>query len=101
MPVQSQSGVVCPGEQASHHKAQVEGAVGPKGNVPQVAARKGRVLAPLTHLQHLVDSKILLKKRLSDTTSPPSSRGKNRLFRTREPAGTWDRQLEPEGNRGL
>ena len=109
MSAQSQSGVVCPGEQArvtrglrSHHKAQVEGVEGPMGNVPQVAARKGRVLAPLIRLQHLVDSEVLLKKKKrSDTTSQPSTRGRNRLFRTREPVGMWDRQPEPEGNRGL
>ena len=68
-----------------HHKAQVEGVEGPMGDVPQVAARKGDIPAPRTHLQHQVDSEVLLeKKRRSNTTSLPSSRGRNRLFRTRE-----------------
>ena len=84
------------------HRAQVEGVEGPMGNITQVAANKGRVLVPLTRLQHLVDSEVLFKKkRRSDTTSQPSSRGRNRLFRTREPVGKWDRHPEPEGNRGL
>ena len=72
-----------------HHRAQVEGVEGPMGNVPQVVARKGGMPAPSTRLQHLVDSEVLLKKkRRSNTTSLPSSRGRNRLFRTRELVGT-------------
>ena len=72
-----------------HHRVQVEGVEGLMGNVPQVVARKGGMSAPRTRLQHLVDSKVLLeKKRRSDTTSLPSSRGSNRLFRTRELVGT-------------
>ena len=71
-----------------HHRAQVEGVEGPMGDVPQVVARKDGMLAPRTRLQHLVDSEVLLKKkRRSDTTSLPSSRGRNRLFRTRELVG--------------
>ena len=46
-----------------HHRAQVEGVEGPMGKVPQVVARKGRMPAPRTRLQHLVDRKILLKKK--------------------------------------
>ena len=66
-----------------HHKAQVEGVEGPMGDVPQVVARKCGMLAPSIRLQHLVDSEVVLKKkRRSDTTSLPSSRGRNRLFRT-------------------
>ena len=45
-----------------HHRAQVEGVEGFMGNVPQVVTRKGCMPAPRTRLQHLVDSKILLKK---------------------------------------
>ena len=72
-----------------HHRAQVEGVEGPMGKVPQVVARKGGMPAPHTRLQHLVDSEVLLeKKRRSNTTSFPSSRGRNRLFRTREVVGT-------------
>ena len=41
----------------------MEGVEGPMGNVPQVVARKRHVLAPLTCLQHLVDSEVLLKKK--------------------------------------
>ena len=85
-----------------HHRLQVEGVEGPMINVPQVLARKGGVLAPRTRLQHLVDSEVLLKKkRRSDTTSHPSSRGRNRLFRTQELVGTWYRLPEPEGDSGL
>ena len=46
-----------------HHRAQVEGVEGPMGNVPQVVACKGGMLAPRTRLQHLVDSEVLLKKK--------------------------------------
>ena len=68
-----------------HHRAQVEGVEGPTSKVPQVVTRKGSMPAPRTRLQHLVDSKVLFeKKRRSNTTSLPSSRGRNRLFRTRE-----------------
>ena len=45
-----------------HHRAQVEGVEGLMSNVPQVVTRKGCMPAPRTRLQHLVDSKILLKK---------------------------------------
>ena len=66
-----------------HHRAQVEGVEGPMGNVPQVVARKGSMPAPRTRLLHLVDSEVLLeKKRRSDTTSLPSSRGRDRLSHT-------------------
>ena len=72
-----------------HHRAQVEGVERPMGKVPQVVARKGGMPEPRTRLQHLVDSKVLLeKKRRSNTTSLLSSRGRNRLFRTRELIGT-------------
>ena len=72
-----------------HHRAQVDGVEGPMGKIPQVVARKGGMLVPRTSLQHLVDSEVLLeKKRRSNTTSLPSSRGRNRLFRTRELVGT-------------
>ena len=71
-----------------HHKSQVEGVEGPVGKVPQVVARKGGMPAPHTCLQHLVDSEVLEKKRRSNTTSLPSSRGRNRLFRTGELVGT-------------
>ena len=72
-----------------HHRAQVEGVEGPMGNVTQVVARKGGMPAPRARLQHLVDSEVLLEKnRRSDTTSLPSSRGRNRLFHTRELVGT-------------
>ena len=61
-----------------HHRAQVEGVEGPMGNVPQVVARKGCMPAPRTCLQHLVDSKILLKKkRRSNTTRLTSSGGRH------------------------
>ena len=71
-----------------HHRAQVEGVEGPMADVPQVVARKGGMPAPRTRLQHLADSEVLLKKkRWSDTTSLLSSRGRNRLFRTRELVG--------------
>ena len=60
-----------------HHRAQVEGVEGPMGKVPQVVTRKGGMPAPRTHLQHLVDSEVLLeKKRRSDTTCLTSTRGK-------------------------
>ena len=72
-----------------HHRAQVEGVEGPMGKVPQVVTRKGGMPAPRTRLQHLVDREVLLeKKRRSNTTSLPNSRGRNRLFRTRELVGT-------------
>ena len=65
-----------------HHRAQVEGVEGPMGDVPQVLARKGGMPAPRTRLQHLVDSEVLLKKkRWSDTTSFPSSRGQEQAVR--------------------
>ena len=67
----------------------MEGVEGPMVDVPQVVARTGGMLAPYTHLQHLDDSEVLLeKKRRSDTTSLPSSRGSNRLLGTRELVGT-------------
>ena len=67
-----------------HHRAQVEGVEGPMGKVPQVVIRKGGMPVPRTRLQHLVDSEVLLeKKRRSDTACLTSSRGRNRLFRTR------------------
>ena len=72
-----------------HRRDQVEGVEGPMGKVPQVVARKGGMPAPCTRLQHLVDSEVLLeKKRRSNTASLPSSKGRNRLFRTRELVGT-------------
>ena len=72
-----------------HHRAQVEGVEGPMSKVPQVVTRKGGMPASRTRLQHLVDSEVLLeKKRRSNTTSLPSLRGKNRLFRTRELVST-------------
>ena len=71
-----------------HHRAQVEGVEGPMGKVPQVVACEGGMPAPRTRPQHLVDSEVLEKKRRSSTTSLPSSRGRNRLFRTQELVGT-------------
>ena len=72
-----------------HHRAQVEGVEGPMGKVLQVVTRKGGMPAPRTHLQHLVDSEVLLeKKRRSDTTCLTSTRGRNRLFRTRKLVST-------------
>ena len=79
----------------------MEGVEGPMSKVPQVA-RKGGIPAPLTHLQHLVDSEVLLeKKRRSDTTYLTSSRGRNRLFRTRKLVSTRYRLSEPERDSGL
>ena len=72
-----------------HHRAQVEGVEGLMGKIPQAVARKGGMPAPRTRLQHLVDSEVPLeKKRRSNTTSLPSSRGRDRLFRTGELVGT-------------
>ena len=85
-----------------HHRAQVEGVKGPMGKVPQLVARKGGMPAPRTHLQHPVDSEVLLeKKRRSDTTCLTSSRGRNRLFRTRKLVSTRYRLPEPAGDSGL
>ena len=85
-----------------HHRAQVEDVEGPMGKVPQVVARKGGMPAPRTCLQHLVDSEVLLeKKRRSNTTSLPSSRGRDRLFRNRELVGTCYCLPEPEGDSGI
>ena len=82
-----------------HHRAQVKGVKGPMGKVPQVVARKGGMPTPSTRLQHLVDSKVLLeKKRRSDTTRLTSSRGRNRLFRTRKLISTRYRLPEPGGD---
>ena len=68
-----------------NHRAQVEGVQGPMGNVPQVVARKDCMPAPRTRLQHLVDSKILLKKkRRSNTTCLTSHGGRHRQCRPRE-----------------
>ena len=59
-----------------HHRAQVKGVEGLMGNVPQVVTRKGCMPAPRTHLQQLVDSKILSKKNWrSDTTRLTSPGG--------------------------
>ena len=67
----------------------MEGVEGPTGNAPQVVARTGSMPVPRTRLQHLVDSEVLLeKKRWSDTTSLPSSRGRDRLSHARELVGT-------------
>ena len=71
-----------------HHRTQVEGVEGPMSKVPQVVTCKGGMPASRTHLQHLVDSEVLEKKRRSNTTSLTSSRGRNRLFRTRELVST-------------
>ena len=85
-----------------HHRAQVEGVEGLMGKVLQVVARKGGMPAPRTHLQHLVDNEVLLeKKRRSDTTCLTSSRGRNRLFRTRKLVSTRYRLPEPEADSGL
>ena len=85
-----------------HHRAQVEGVEGPMGKVPQVVARKGGMPATRTRLQHLVNSKVLLeKKRRSDATCLTSSRGRNRLLRTRKLVGTRYHLPEPEGESGL
>ena len=85
-----------------HHRAQVEGVEGPMGEVPKVVARKGGMPAPRTRLQHLVDSEVLLKnKRWSNTTSLPSSRGRNRMFRTRELVGMRYCLPEPEEDSSL
>ena len=72
-----------------HHMAQVVGVEGPMSKVPQVVAREGGMPSPRTRLQHLVDSEVLLeKKRQSNTTRLTSSRGRNRLFCTRELVST-------------
>ena len=72
-----------------HHRAQVEGVEGPMGKVPQLVTRKGGMPAPRTRLQHLVDSEVFLeKKRRSDTSCLTSTRGRNRLFRTRKLVST-------------
>ena len=85
-----------------HHRAQVEGVEGLMGKVPQVVTRKGGILTPRTRLQHLVDSEVLLeKKRRSDTECLTSSRGRNRLFRTRELVSTRYHLPKPEGDSGL
>ena len=56
-----------------HHRTQVEGVEGLVRQVPQVVAHKGGMTTPLTRLQHLVDSKVLLKKkRRSNTAGFPS-----------------------------
>ena len=70
------------------NRAQVEGVEGSMGKVPQVVVSKGGMPAPRTHLQHLVDSEVLLEKRRSDTTCLTSPRGRNRQFRTRELVST-------------
>ena len=85
-----------------HHRAQVDGVEGPMGKVPQVVVRKGGMPAPRTRLQHLVDSEVLLEnKRRSDTTCLTSSRGRNRLFRTRKLVSTRYHLPEPEGDSDL
>ena len=61
-----------------HHRTHVEGFQGPMRKVPQVMTREGDVPAPCrpTHLQHLVDSEVLLEqKRLSDTPVSRALRG--------------------------
>ena len=95
--VQSQFGVLCPGEQARvkprpvppPQSPEVEGVEGPMSEVPQVVMRKGGMPAPRTRLQHLVDSKVLLKKkRRSNTTRLTSSGGGHRKCRSRELVST-------------
>ena len=52
----------------------MEGVEGLMGEVPEVVTRKGGMPVPRTRLQHLVDSKVLLKKkRRSNTTRLTSS----------------------------
>ena len=71
----AREGVVCPGERprlnhglSCHHRTQVEGFEGTMRKVPEVMTREGGVPAPCTHLQHLVDSEVLLEqKRRSNT----------------------------------
>ena len=52
-----------------HYRAQVEGVEGLVRQVPQVVARKGGMMPPRTRLQHLVDSKVLLKKKRQSNTA--------------------------------
>ena len=62
-----------------HHGTQVEDVEGPMGKVPQVVARKRFVTAPRTRLQHLGDSKVLLKqKRRRDPPDFPGTTRRNR-----------------------
>ena len=74
-----------------HHRAQVEGVEGPMSKVPQVVTRKGGMPFQV----------LLEKKRWSDTTCLTSSRGRNRLFRTRKLVSTRYHLPEPEGDSGL
>ena len=83
------------------NRAQVEGVEGPMGNVPKEVARKGGMPAQRTHLQHLVDSEVLKKKRRSDTACLTSSRGRSRLLSTRKLVSTRYRLPEPEEDSGL
>ena len=61
-----------------HHRAQVEDFEGPVSQVPQVMAHEGGVVAPCTRLQHLGNSKVVLKKkRRSNTPAFGGSPGKD------------------------
>ena len=101
--------MVCPGEWprlnqglSRHHRTQVEGFQGPMRKVPQVMTREGGVPAPCTHLQHLVDSEVLLEqKRLSDTPGLPSPQRRIRNGSPRELVRPRYRLPEPEGDRVL
>ena len=52
-----------------HHRTQVEGFEGLVRQVPQVVACKGGMTPPRTRLQHLMDSKVLLKKKRWSNTA--------------------------------
>ena len=80
----------------------MEGVEGPMGNVSQVVTRKGGMPAPRTRLQHLVDSKVLLKKkRRSNTVRLTSSGGGHGKRLSRELVSARYCLPEPEGYSGL
>ena len=101
--------MVCPSERprldqglSRHHRTQVEGFQGPMCKVPEVMTREGGVLAPCTHLQHLVDSEVLLEQKgWSDTPGLASSRRGIRNGLPRELISQRYRLPEPEGDRVL
>ena len=79
----------------------MEGVKGPMSEVPQVVTRKGGMPAPRTHLQHLVDSKVLLEKKRRSNTTRLTSWGGHGKCRSRELISARYRLPEPEGDSGL
>ena len=80
----------------------MEGVEGLMSNVPQVVTRKGGMPAPRTRLQHLVDSEVLLKKKIrSDTTRLTSLGSRHGKCHSRELVSARYRLPEPEGDSGL